>query len=120
MTIAYSIRKYPRRLAPLDHYLLAPYGSTEQHFQHIIVIDPAATEPTYLMRPRTRKPKPQHRLALVLPKLNYLTSGLATDYTRITATYWWLRTWTPTARSQGNLPLHTPPTYEIRSTHGRR
>lgn len=117
MTTSISIRKYPRKLAPLDHYLLAAYGSTEQHLQRVVVVDPRAEEPIFLTRPRARTSTYRTRLALILPSLKYLTPGLSAEYTNIRATFWWLRDWPRSDRSAGELnPLH-PPHYEIRSAN---
>lgn len=92
-----------RRWETLDHYLIAPYASTEQHYQRIVVVDPSIAEPTWLLRAGTSKPAGRNIMALIVPDLTALTYELAAAHTRIVTDYIGVRVWSPDDRKAGKL-----------------
>lgn len=98
-----------RDWSALDHYLLAPYASTEQHYQRMVVVDPTLSEPTWLLRPGTRVVKRTNVLALIVPSLADLTYELAVTHTRVATDYMGLRELPIAHRRTGNLHAHALP-----------
>lgn len=108
MTATKAVMKSRNWLA-LDHYLLAPYASTEQHYQRMVVVDPSIAEPTWLLRPGTRKVVRRNIMALIVPSLADLTYDLAVEHTHVVTDYQGLRELPAAERRRGNLYAHTLP-----------
>lgn len=92
-----------RRYLHLDHYILTPYASEEQHYIRIIVIDPAIGGPTWLVT-RGQIATRKNTLALSLPGIQALTPDLAITCTGVQATHFGLWEWHATDRRRGQLP----------------
>lgn len=71
----------------LTHYLVAAYDSSEAFNQHILVVDPTLTEPTWVLRPRTTKLTRRNIMALAVPNLQALTLRLAQQLTHMVTNY---------------------------------
>lgn len=91
--------KASRNWKALDHYLIAAYASTEQHFQRVVIIDPTLTGPTWLIRPRAVTLRRSNVVALMLPRLQALSLDLARQHTGILTDYIGIRAWSREART---------------------
>lgn len=87
-TIAFTkALKASGRFLNLRHYTIASYASTETFTQRLVIVDPAVTEPTWLMRPGTSKVVRRNVIALLLPTLDALTLDLAQTMTGVVTDY---------------------------------
>lgn len=102
-----------RDLKRLEHYLMAAYGSTESHFQRVVVVDPSVDEPTALLRPRCQVLKRSNILALLVPSTEAITAEVAHQVTGVVTDYVVLRRFPAEFRRAGiesvskvtNIPL---------------
>ena len=102
-------RMKSRNWRALDHYLLSGYASIEEWQQRIVIVDPALSEVTWLLRAGTRKVKRSNVLALIVPTLAALTYDLAVAHTNVATDYQGLREWPLERRSCGDMNPHGLP-----------
>lgn len=91
------------RATDRDHYFLVAFDSPEELYQHIVIILPEVTEPTWVLSPGARKVTRSNTLALALPSLTALTPDLARQLSGMVTDFFGLYRWTRADREAGNL-----------------
>lgn len=86
-----------------DHYVLTAYDSDERWNFKVVVVLPEINEPTWVLRPGTRKVTRQNVLALAVPSLEALTLDLAQAHTRMGTDYITVHTLPRENRRAGSL-----------------
>lgn len=90
------------------HYIVAAYDSQETFNQHIVVVLPEVSEPTWVLRPGARKPTRRNVLALAVPSIDALTLDLSQSLTRMVTDYITVREFPEFAREGGFIEAGRP------------
>ena len=92
-----------RNIVDLTHYQIAWHG-WESWKAKTIVIDPALTEPTFILRPRTTKATKHNILALALPSMSGDLREPVWALLGVKCTYATLAYWDKAERTKGLPP----------------
>lgn len=88
-----------------DHYVLAPYGTTETWQHRLVVVVPTLSRPAWVLRKGTRKPTRRNRLALAVPHLEAITLELAQQHTGVITDFITVHPYSQEERARGGTRI---------------
>jgi hypothetical protein len=92
---AISCERFRAEVFDLDRiaeYAVAPYASTEAHYQHVLVVSDRVDGPTIVLKRGARTAKRCNLMCLVVPRLEDLTVELAAMLTAMHCDWFGVRT----------------------------